>query len=82
MSLGPVNIGNHQEFTILELARLVFEVTGSRSKIIFEPLPVDDPTQRKPDLTLARAEIGFEPQVLLRDGLALTAPYFAARLGR
>ncbi|MFN0029642.1 MAG: UDP-glucuronic acid decarboxylase family protein [Acidimicrobiales bacterium] len=79
--VGPMNIGSDREFTLLELAQLVLEVTGSRSEIVFEPLPMDDPTQRKPDLTLARATIGFEPLVLLRDGLSLTAPYFASRLG-
>ncbi len=78
--VGPMNVGSDKEFTLLELAQLVLEVTGSASPIVFEALPLDDPTQRKPDLTLARAQIGFEPQVLLRDGLAITAPYFAERL--
>ena len=67
---GPVNIGNPNEFTMLELAELVLEVTGSASEIVFEPLPVDDPTQRRPDITLARELLGWEPQVQLREGLA------------
>jgi dTDP-glucose 4,6-dehydratase len=79
--VGPMNIGNDGEFTLLELAELVLEVTGSSSEIVFEPLPVDDPTQRRPDLSLARSVIGFEPQVALREGLERTAPWFAAKLG-
>ncbi len=79
--VGPMNIGNDGEFSLNELARLVLEVTNSGSEIVYEPLPVDDPTQRKPDLTLARSTIGFEPRVALREGLVLTAAYFARRLG-
>ncbi len=79
--VGPMNIGSDGEFTLLELAKLVLEVTGSTSEIVHEPLPTDDPTQRKPDLTLARREIGFEPLVPLREGLVHTAEYFARRLG-
>jgi dTDP-glucose 4,6-dehydratase len=80
---SPVNIGNPDtEQTILELARLAIEVTGSSSEIVFEPLPVDDPAQRQPDITLARDLLGWEPQVGLRDGLARTADYFRGRLGR
>lgn len=79
--VGPMNIGNDGEFSLNELARLVLEVTNSGSDIVYEPLPVDDPTQRKPDLTLARSTIGFEPRVALREGLVLTAAYFARRLG-
>jgi dTDP-glucose 4,6-dehydratase len=74
--VGPVNIGNPNEFTVTELAELVLETTGSSSEIVYEPLPVDDPTQRQPDLTLARAELGWEPTVELRDGLVRTAEYF------
>jgi len=74
---GPVNIGNPDEFTIKELAELVLEVTGSSSELVYEPLPVDDPTQRKPDITLARKELGWEPKVRLREGLERTAAYFA-----
>jgi len=72
---GPVNIGNPNEFTVAELAALVLEVTGSSSEIVYEPLPVDDPTQRQPDITLARDRLGWEPKVALREGLELTADY-------
>jgi len=78
---GPLNIGNPGEFTMLELADLVLEITGSSSEIIHEDLPVDDPKQRKPDLTRTRAELGWEPQIDLRQGLERTAEYFRARLG-
>ncbi len=73
---GPVNLGNPVEFTIKELANQVIELTGSTSKIIYEPLPHDDPTQRKPDIGMARAKLGWEPQVALRDGLMKTIDYF------
>jgi dTDP-glucose 4,6-dehydratase len=73
---GPVNIGNPDEYTILQLAELAVEVTGSSSEIVFEPLPVDDPTQRQPDITLARERLGWEPEVPLRTGLERTAEYF------
>jgi dTDP-glucose 4,6-dehydratase len=79
--VGPVNVGSDTEFTLLELARLVLEVTNSSSELVFEPLPVDDPTQRRPDLGLARELFGFEPRVALREGLERTAPWFAAELG-
>jgi dTDP-glucose 4,6-dehydratase len=74
--VGPVNIGNPNEFTVTELAELVLETTGSSSEIVYERRPVDDPAQRQPDLTLARAELGWAPTVELRDGLARTAEYF------
>ncbi len=74
---GPCNIGNPNEFTIAELAELVIEVTGSRSEIVHEPLPVDDPTQRRPDITLARSALGWAPTVELREGLERTAAYFS-----
>ncbi len=77
---GPINIGNPGEFTMLELADLVKEVTGSESPIVFEPLPVDDPTQRRPDITLARELLGWEPTVDLREGLTRTAAYFGEQL--
>jgi dTDP-glucose 4,6-dehydratase len=73
----PVNVGNPVEFTVLELAEMVIELTSSTSEIVFEPLPVDDPRQRRPDITLARAEFGWEPRVPLREGLARTAEWFA-----
>ncbi len=78
---GPINIGNPDEFTMLELAEIVLELTNASSEVIFEPLPVDDPTQRKPDLTLARSKLGWEPTIALREGLTRTIPYFAEQLG-
>jgi len=74
--VGPMNIGNPVEFTILELATTVLEVTGSTSPLIFEPLPVDDPRVRRPDIGLARTVLGWEPEVPLREGLARTAEWF------
>ncbi len=73
---GPINIGNPGEFTMIELAENVIELTGSKSKLVFEPLPADDPKQRKPDITLAKEKLGWEPTVPLRDGLAKTIEYF------
>jgi UDP-glucuronate decarboxylase len=73
---GPVNIGNPNEFTILELAQKVIALTGSKSKIIFRPLPEDDPLQRQPDITLARERLGWEPQTQLEEGLNRTIDYF------
>jgi nucleoside-diphosphate-sugar epimerase len=78
---GPVNIGNDGEFTMIELAEAVKEVTGSTSEIVWEPLPEDDPRQRQPDLTIARTQLGWKPTVSLRDGLARTAEAFATELG-
>ena len=69
---GPINLGNPDEFTMLELAKLVLELTGSASRIVFEPLPEDDPRQRRPDIGLARQLLGWEPRIALRDGLART----------
>ena len=77
---GPVNIGNPDEYTINQLAETVLEVTGSDSEITYEPLPVDDPAQRRPDITLAKRELGWEPTVPLREGLARTAEYFRSIL--
>ncbi len=77
---GPTNLGNPGEFTILELAELVIELTESRSSIVKKPLPADDPKQRKPDISRARELLGFEPKVQLRDGLAPTIADFEARL--
>ena len=74
--IGPVNVGNPTEFTIEELARKVIDLTGSRSKIVREPLPQDDPTQRQPDIGLARANLGWEPKVQLDEGLRHTIAYF------
>jgi dTDP-glucose 4,6-dehydratase len=77
--VGPVNIGNPDEFTVLELAQAVLELTGSKSEIIFEPLPEDDPTQRRPDISLAAAKLGWRPRVALREGLERTAAWFASQ---
>ena len=74
--IGPVNTGNPVEFTILELAQKVIDMTGSKSEIIFKPLPNDDPKQRKPDITLAKKELGWEPKIKLNEGLKKTVEYF------
>jgi len=74
--VGPVNLGNPGEFTILELAKLVLEQTGSKSKLVYRPLPADDPTKRKPDITLARQRLGWEPKVPLAEGLRRTIAWF------
>ena len=73
---GPVNLGNPGEFTVLELAEKVLDLTGSRSKIIYQPLPQDDPTQRKPVIELAKKELGWEPEIALEEGLKKTIQYF------
>jgi len=73
---GPVNLGNPNEFTILELAEKVIEITGSKSEIVFEELPADDPQQRQPDITLAKKELGWEPTIQLEKGLIKTINYF------
>lgn len=78
---GPVNLGNPDEFTILELAQKVVELTGSKSTIVFEPLPGDDPKQRQPDISLAREKLGWEPGVKLEAGLKPTIKYFSELLG-
>jgi UDP-glucuronate decarboxylase len=75
-----VNLGNPTEFTILELARHTIELTGSRSELVFKPLPIDDPRQRQPDITLAREKLGWSPRVPLREGLEKTIAYFDALL--
>lgn len=74
---GPVNLGNPEEFTILELAKLVCEMTGSKSKIIFKPLPENDPCRRKPDISLAKEKLNWEPEVPLHEGLKYTVEYFS-----
>jgi UDP-glucuronate decarboxylase len=74
--IGPVNLGNPGEFTIKQLAEMVLEMTGSRSKMVFKPALEDDPTQRKPVIDLAKSKLGWEPKVALRDGLAKTIAYF------
>ena len=74
--VGPTNIGNPHEYTISELAEMVIDVVGSGSEIVFEPLPTDDPTQRKPDITRAIDRLGWQPEVDLRTGIERTADYF------
>lgn len=74
--IGPVNIGNPNEFTIMSLAQKVIELTGAKSKIIRMPLPPDDPSQRQPDITLAKAELGWEPKIQIEEGLIRTIDYF------
>jgi dTDP-glucose 4,6-dehydratase len=73
---GPCNIGNPDEFTVRELADLVVEITGSDSEIVHEPLPVDDPAKRRPDITRARTELGWEPEIPLREGIERTVAWF------
>ncbi len=75
---GPVNIGNPNEFTILQLAELVIELTNSKSNIVRMPLPPDDPTQRQPNIDLAKKELNWEPKIQLREGLQQTIDYFAS----
>ena len=77
---GPVNVGNPDEITILQLAESVIRLTGSRSRIEFKPLPTDDPRQRQPDISLAKKMLGWEPKVTLDDGLKETIAYFRAKL--
>jgi len=74
--IGPVNLGNPTEFTILELAEQVIRLTGSSSKIVFKPLPADDPTQRRPNIDLARRKLGWQPTIELEEGLNRTISYF------
>lgn len=78
--VGPVNLGNPHEFSMLELAEMVIELTGSKSELIFKSLPSDDPTQRQPDISLARRELGWEPTVSLNQGLEKAIAYFAELL--
>jgi len=74
--VGPVNLGNQGEFTIMELAKLVIELTGSKSRIVHRPLPQDDPVRRQPDISLAQKHLGWEPRVPLREGLEKTIDWF------
>jgi dTDP-glucose 4,6-dehydratase len=76
----PVNLGNPAELTVLEFAREIIRVTGSRSKIIFRPLPQDDPRQRRPDIGRARTLLGWEPRVPLAEGIVKTIEYFRGRI--
>jgi nucleoside-diphosphate-sugar epimerase len=77
---GPVNIGSDEERSVLEVAQLVLELAGSRSGIVFRDRPVDDPSQRRPDLTLARRELGWEPATSMPQGLAPTIAWFRTRI--
>lgn len=79
--VGPVNLGNPNEFTIRELAETVLRLTGSRSELIFKPLPADDPTQRQPNIEKAKSALGWQPTVQLEDGLKETIAYFKKVLG-
>jgi len=74
--IGPVNLGNPNEFSILELAEKVIHLTGSKSKLVFKPLPHDDPKQRQPDITLAKEKLGWQPTIELEDGLKYMIEYF------
>ncbi len=80
--IGPVNLGNPEEYKIIELAEKVLSLTGSKSKIIFKPLPTDDPVRRCPDITLAREKLGWQPRTRLEDGLRATIDYFRTKLSR
>ena len=74
--IGPVNMGNPVEYTIKELALMIKEITGSSSEIVYRPLPQDDPVRRKPDISLARDKLGWEPKIPIREGLSRTVAYF------
>jgi nucleoside-diphosphate-sugar epimerase len=76
-----VNIGNPREMTIKEIAETIIRMTGSKSKLIYKPLPTDDPKQRRPDITRARTLLGWEPKVQLEEGLVKTIEYFNTRVG-
>ncbi len=79
--IGPVNLGNPQEYTILELAKMIIELTGSKAKLVFKPLPADDPCRRKPDISLAQQKLGgWSPLVCAKDGLIKTIEYFESEL--
>jgi UDP-glucuronate decarboxylase len=80
--VGPINLGNPGEFTVAQLARLVLEMTGSKSRLVNCPLPADDPVQRRPDITRAKTLLGWEPKIALKDGLQRTIAYFREELVR
>jgi UDP-glucuronate decarboxylase len=79
---GPINLGNPNEFTMLELAKQIIELTNSKSQLVFKPLPVDDPQRRRPNITQAREQLGWQPTVALRDGLSKTIRYFEELLSK
>jgi UDP-glucuronate decarboxylase len=72
----PINMGNPGEYTIKELAEMIIELTGSQSKLVYKPLPADDPTRRRPDITLAKKHLQWEPKIPLREGLSKTIAWF------
>ncbi len=74
--VGPVNLGNPDEYTILDIARIIIDMTNSKSRIIYKPLPADDPIRRKPDISLASSVLKWQPVVALKDGLKETIDYF------
>jgi nucleoside-diphosphate-sugar epimerase len=76
---GPVNIGNPVEFTVNDFAAMVLRLTGSKSRVVYKPLPQDDPRQRRPDIALARARLGWEPKVALEEGLQQTIDWFRTK---
>ena len=79
--IGPVNVGNDGEYTILQLAEKIIKLSNSNSKIVFKPLPSDDPCKRRPDLSLAKEKLGYEPKIHIDDGLTKTIEYFSKKLG-
>jgi UDP-glucuronate decarboxylase len=79
--IGPVNVGNPGEFTIKQLAEMVIRQTGSKSKLVYLPLPQDDPIQRQPNIELAKEKLGWEPKITLEEGLEKTIAYFKEKLG-
>jgi UDP-glucuronate decarboxylase len=79
-TVGPVNIGNPGEFTMLQLAELTLKLVGGKSKIVHRPLPADDPRQRRPDITLARKHLQWEPTIALEQGLQRTIAYFRTQV--
>jgi UDP-glucuronate decarboxylase len=79
--IGPINLGNPSEFTMLELAETVIDICNSKSSVVFEPLPSDDPKQRRPDISKAEKLLGWNPKIPLREGLTLTVSYFDRLIG-
>ena len=76
----PINIGNPREMTIKQIAETIIAMTGSKSQLVYKPLPVDDPKERRPDITRARTLLGWEPKVELREGLTKTIEYFKTKV--
>jgi dTDP-glucose 4,6-dehydratase len=80
--IEPINLGNPDEFSILDFAKIILEITGSQSRIIHQPLPMDDPRVRRPDITKAQKILNWKPQIELKDGIRKTIPYFKEKLGQ